>query len=417
MRQTLSHSWKFLNSKLHQPLPLNHRDSQKLLGLLNESFKRNLDRQYPQGLKDTEQSPDAHFQSVLKSPLFGVRRVQRPSSPGRKIHDLERNAANVRDLIFSVKEPVDHFRQQVATGTANLKSAKLALENQMKKALASASADAKEGIRQSEIGSVMVNWLWSSGQYERVEFIGDRTFIARLLPFMLAEGQYKPIWDWLQRVQFANASTDIARKTFQKHVNFTMKALIQAEIVYGYGLQSAIQMYLTHLKSITLPFPAASPHPIVRGGHQAPWCLIEELASRGTTPEVERSILDSFERSVEMWAGSRFVPPYRALIQLLVPHKPKALPVSRLISTIKSSSTLFSKPQRLHLVPIGLKAVEILLNNGSLEEATRVMKAMQSTLATELGTSKAASDKTKNNEESLLQSFNHHWPTRVKILA
>ncbi|KAL8757313.1 MAG: hypothetical protein Q9184_004245, partial [Pyrenodesmia sp. 2 TL-2023] len=288
MRQTLRHSWRFLNSKLHQPLPLNHRDSQKLLSLLNQSFKRNLDRQYPQGLKDTEQSPDAHFQSLLKSPLFGVHKVQRPSSPGRKIDDLEQDAAHVRDLIFSVKEPVDHFRQQVATGTANLKSAKLALENQMKKALASASADAREGIRQSEIGFVMVNWLWSSGQYERVEFIGDRTFIARLLPFLVAEGQYKPIWDWLQRAQSANASTDLVRKSFQKHVNFMMKILLRAEIVYGYGLQSAIQMYLTHLNSMTLPFAAAPPHFSVRADHCAPWCLIEELASQETTSGVEK---------------------------------------------------------------------------------------------------------------------------------
>ncbi|KAL8742245.1 MAG: hypothetical protein Q9184_008283, partial [Pyrenodesmia sp. 2 TL-2023] len=93
-----------------------------------------------------------------------------------------------------------------------------------------------------------------------------------------------------------------------------------------------------------------------------------------------------------------------ALIQLLNPHKPKALPVSRLISTIKSSSTLFSQPQRRVLVPIGLKAVEILLNNGSLTEAARVMEAMQSALAAELGICKAPFDEGKTSEESLLHN-------------
>ncbi|KAL8916944.1 MAG: hypothetical protein Q9208_008265 [Pyrenodesmia sp. 3 TL-2023] len=417
MRQTLSHSWKFLTSKLHQPLPLNHRDSQKLLSLLNESFKRNLDRQHPQGLADAEHSPDGHFQSVLKSPLFSAHRARRPSGPGRKNHDSEQDVAQVRDLIFSLKEPVDHFRQQVATGTADLKSAKLSLENQMKKALASAAADAREGMRQSEIGSVMVNWLWSSGQYERLEFIGDRNFIARLLPFLVAEGQYKPIWDWLQRVQSVKASTDVARRSLQKHVNLMMKYLLQAEIVYGYGLQSAIQMYLTHLKSVTLRVPAASSHVYLRADHHAPWCLINELAYRGTTSGVEENILDSFDRSVDIWSYGHLIAPYRALIQLLNPHKPRALPVWRLVSTIKSSSTLFSEQQRLVLVSIGLKAVEILLNNGSLKEAAQVMKAMQSKLASELGTNKAPFIKRKTNEESLLESFDQHWDTPLPVLA
>ncbi|KAI4178858.1 MAG: hypothetical protein LQ346_007328 [Caloplaca aetnensis] len=416
MRQTLTHGWKFLTSKIHQPLPLNHRDSQKLLTLLNESFKRNLDHRYPEGLADSEQSPDSHFQSVLKSPLFAARQARRHSTPGRQ-KDIERDAAQVRDLVLAIKEPVDHFRQQVASGAANLESAKLALENQRRKALASASADARDGMRQSGIASVMVNWLWSSGQYERMDFIWDRTFIARLMPFVVAEGQYKPAWDWLQRLQSTRRPTDLARKTLQNHVGFVVRMLLRAEVTHGYGLQSAIQMFLTHLRSTTLPSAATSPYGFVRGSQQAAWWLISELTFRKTASEVEGSILDSFDASVNMWASSHLVLPYRALIQLLNPTKSKTLPLSQLMSTIESSSTMFGEQERLAFVHIGLKAVEVLLGDGSIKEANQVMDALQSTFASELGTPLMPWGKYWTNKTALLHSFNKHGHIRWTLPA
>ncbi|KAI4150794.1 MAG: hypothetical protein L6R39_002163 [Caloplaca ligustica] len=410
MRQTLSNSWNFLTSKLHQPLPLNRRDSQKLLSLLNESFNRNLDRQYPPGLAGSERSADEHFQSVLKSPFFGANRARHISISDRK-KETKQDAAQVRDLMFAVKEPVEYFRQQVVTGAASIASAKLVLDSQMKKALASASIDAKDSMRSAGIGSVMANWLWSSGQYERLEFIRDRDFVARLMPFLVAEGQYKPVWEWLQRSQFAAAGNNDGRTTFQQDVGYMTKRLVQSEVSYGQGLQSAIQMFLTNLRSIRPPTPAASLYQSTRVNHPAGVYLTWKLASQRTSSGVDGTVVDSFDHSVELWVSRHLIAPYRALIQLLHPQKPRNSLAAQLVSTTESSVIYLTGKERMAFVRVVLKAVEVLLARDSLKEAAQVMKVLQLKFASELGPDEKPAEGRQNDEEAVLRSLNLNLAT------
>ncbi|KAI4179626.1 MAG: hypothetical protein L6R41_007727, partial [Letrouitia leprolyta] len=238
MKQTLGNSWKFLTSKLHKPLPLNRRESQKLLASLNESFKRNFDRQHPPRLANSEHSPDDHFNALLKSPLLGIQKTRHASPSTRRDGDNQ-GTVSVRDFMFATTEPVAYFQQQVASGAANLNSAKFALDNQIKKDLMSASVKVKDSMKSSGIGSVMVNWLWSSGQYETLEFLKDRLFVAQLMPFLILEGQYKPIWDWLQRSRTLSVShtpTCEAWTSLNKDIGAMVKYLVRSEVNYGHGL-------------------------------------------------------------------------------------------------------------------------------------------------------------------------------------
>ncbi|KAL9016546.1 MAG: hypothetical protein Q9185_006123 [Variospora sp. 1 TL-2023] len=405
MKQTLSQSWKFLTSKLHQPLPLNHRESQKLLNLLNDSFKRNFDREFPPGLADTDYSPNDHFQSLLKSPLLSVNRTRRSSTLDRKM-DIKQDAAQVRDLVFAVKQPVEYFRQRVATGAANMASAKLALDNQMKKALASASVDAKDSIRASEMGAVMTNWLWSSGRCEDLKFFKDRDFVARLMPFLVVEGQYKPIWEWLHRSQRIAAPSRNAGSLLHKDVGYFIKKLVQSEALYGQGLQSAIQMFLTSLRSMAQQFPAPQQYTLSELNYPAGVYLIRLLVAQSTSSRVDESVIHSFDRSLESWVHRPLVACYRSLIQLLRPQQRASVQAAKLISAIETCETQVTRKERLILIRVGLKAVDFLLANDSLKEAAQVMKILQLRFGAELGIDNKPADGTRDDEDAALRSLN-----------
>ncbi|KAL8709548.1 MAG: hypothetical protein Q9225_007438 [Loekoesia sp. 1 TL-2023] len=408
MRQTLSHGWRFLTSKLHQPLPLNRRESQKLLTLLNDSFKRNLDRQYPPGLADSEYSPDDHFKALLRSPLFGSDRL-RHASPSQKRADGHRDAAQLHDLMFAVKAPIEYFKQQVATGAANMDLAKLALDSQKKKALASASLDVNESMKSSGIGSVMVNWLWSSGQYERLDFLRDREFVARLMPFLVVGGQYKPIWEWLQRsrtLSTVQTQTHEAWVLFQKDIGSMVRNLVKSETTYGQGLQSAMQLFLTNYKASTLLSPAPSFLTLSMNNHPAGSFLIMEWASNVTSVQLQAPVIEKFGRSVDSWASPHLSVSYGALIQLLLNREANNPPVQPLITAFESFETSLSKFERLSVVRVGLKAVEVLLTQGSLKEAAQVMKTLQVKFASELGADDELPNPRKEDEDAALRSLN-----------
>ncbi|KAL8992341.1 MAG: hypothetical protein Q9169_007174 [Polycauliona sp. 2 TL-2023] len=406
MRQSLTLSWRFFTSRLHKPLPLNRRESQQLLARLNDSFNRNLDNQYPQGLGHSDHSPDHHIQSLLKSPLFGDKRPQHPSSSTRGSGTTQ-NAPLVRDFMFAVEQPVQYFKQQIADGKANIDTAKLALDNQMKKTLASPSLDPKESLKTSEIGSLVANWLWSSGQYERMDFIKDRVFTTRLMPFLVAEGQYKPVWQWLQRscTVLCQPTAKETRLVFHKDVGVMLRALLQSEVTYGQGLESAIHLFLTSFKSLKLASHGSIA--IAQRIHAAAGAYISwEYASHGASVNLGDHVIKELEQSVSEWASSHMLGPYQALIDLSHPRTPDASRALKWISIIEASDGHLAKWNRQANVRIGLKTVEVLLMQGSVKEAGRVMKVLQTMFASEVGLDKRSAGAHESEEESTLRSLN-----------
>ncbi|KAI4194472.1 MAG: hypothetical protein LQ350_007751 [Teloschistes chrysophthalmus] len=409
MKGHLSHSWKFLTSKIHQPLPLDRRTTHRLLTALNTSFQRNLDRQYPQGLDGSEQSPDAHIDSLLKSPLFGMSRVQHSSSSPRK-DGARTNNTQLREMEFALEEPVEYFKQQVSTGSATLDSAKVALSNQLQKALASAALDPKDSMKDSGIGSVMVNWLWSSGQYEELDFLGDQVFIHKLMPFLIVEGQYKPVWRWLQHLRNGLAQMDPAQTqrdpSLLKNISRLWYALTRGEVLYGQGLQSAMQMFMTSYRSMQLSEPAIPVDLLQRISVRAGQSLMWNLSYGKSSAALEDTVIEDFRRFTELWALDSRVNIFRALILISHPRQPDIAHALTFLAKIKSAKLLIRERDRPFVVRIGLKTVELLLAQGSFSEAASVMKTLQTDFASELGLNTEPPAQTEIRERSTLRASN-----------
>lgn len=62
-------AFKSILSKIHHPPTLNPRESRKLLNLLRDSFRRQMEKHHPES-SATESNPmDTHFRSLLEGPL------------------------------------------------------------------------------------------------------------------------------------------------------------------------------------------------------------------------------------------------------------------------------------------------------------------------------------------------------------
>ncbi|KAK0726677.1 hypothetical protein B0T21DRAFT_293634 [Apiosordaria backusii] len=207
--QAVSKTISSLVPPIHQPLPLNKRDSQRLLDALKTSFRSELDRQHgpaPNPLS-TPKAPttlaassasstekpnvshrptDQHLHSILNNPLLSqVSSQRRPSA---------------------ISSPYDHdkevFQQAVAKGLMTIPRAHGFLLKIFKTA-------EKNTLSQSPLyvplqgtgaGLLVLQWLKASGQHSTYSWLSNQKFSVLLLRFMIAEGLDDMVWIWLERV-------------------------------------------------------------------------------------------------------------------------------------------------------------------------------------------------------------------------
>ncbi|KAL8867188.1 MAG: hypothetical protein Q9174_005820 [Haloplaca sp. 1 TL-2023] len=412
MRQTLNQSWKFLASKIHQPLALNRRESQKLLAGLNESFQRKFDRQYPQDLDTSEPSPDYHIKSVLQSPLFSSIGVQSPQAGKAKI-DNHYDTRNVTDLESALEHPVEWFKQQVSAGTADLERAAFALKTQHHRSLASAFLDHRKSMASEGIGSVVNNWLWSSGHSDRLDFVRNYDFVRRFIPTLVVEGLYKQVWEWLQRLQMLSArqageTATPETRQLQSDADRFFLHVLRSETRHGYGLQSAIHMFLTSLH-VTMPgsSPLVAQKFFISGGRY----LVDSLARGKESEQIGDPVIANFLLSVRRWSSGTRRQAYQALISLSHPREPDTSIAQELLIRFLSTDTFILDQIRPIIIRVGLKTVEVLLTKGSVEEAADLMKSLQTKFETELGEGTTPATGISAEERSAFRSLSLQFAT------
>ncbi|KAF4630142.1 hypothetical protein G7Y89_g8004 [Cudoniella acicularis] len=186
-------------SKLHRQLPLNPRESRKLLELLTTSFRQHLDAEHGPILSKSERtqlpnvkpkdkpiphSSTRHIQSIVTNPLF----LPPVISSGRHLND---------SMVV--------FEQAVAKGMMNVKLATACLHHKRNDIREQYPSSLRAAMAESGAGRKVVNWLSSSGAGRDLEFFRDRSFTNLLMQFMVAEGLQDVAWAWIN-------------KNFQRHL-------------------------------------------------------------------------------------------------------------------------------------------------------------------------------------------------------
>ncbi|KAM7192932.1 hypothetical protein V8F20_008602 [Naviculisporaceae sp. PSN 640] len=204
-----------------QPLPLNKRESEKLLKAITTSFRAQLDREHgwtpelsetdlaaptisylPSStasssstkLPSSSQKPnpshrpvDRHFQAVLENPLF--KHNGTTPLPGITSH-----------LSELVADPRTVFEAGVAKGIMTVPRAHGFLLKSKEVIQQSAALSVRKSMAEYGAGLMVLNWLRASGQERQLSFLENTRFTRLLLQFMVAEGVDDLAWIWLKRL-------------------------------------------------------------------------------------------------------------------------------------------------------------------------------------------------------------------------
>lgn len=361
---------------MHPQMPLNPRESQKLLALLQTSFRQHLDREHPVAMSEGRNATNDHLQSILQSPFFEAEpKKRRLSSPER------RNSSPRSQIQEFLERPMEYFRERVVAGTATLDTAILCLTAQYKKLVAPSRAS-KTQIKPSNTGSTILSWLWSSGIAKSISIQKHHEFVKLLTPFLVVEGHGNQIWRWIMQLE---SSWDTSLPgglciTYQRHVLFMM---IQSEVEFGGGWISSANMFMQMLGEVRSTKRTDYVYQGLFGKAGAYLCFELIQASRRNEIKVEE--YDKFYQAVVSW--STRLSYHHGYLEVYHPQKPI---VNSALHYLKEWTP--EKGYRNRTVQLALKTTEVLLSKNLREDAWWVMDFLQSEFGQDLGLSSASED-------------------------
>jgi hypothetical protein len=201
-------SFKGVYSSLHQPLPLNKRESQQLLNTITASFRKQLDSEHGWAPEDMSLSPGPGIKlSYLPQTQPGSGKA--PPTTHSKDAFRRPTDRHVRAILSNPlftpsaqteRKPVDVFDEAVARGLMTIRRAHGFLLSVRRVLTESASGTLVGAMAESNAGRRVVQWIQSADPEHELEFLKNSAFTALLLQFMVAEGLDDVAWIWLERI-------------------------------------------------------------------------------------------------------------------------------------------------------------------------------------------------------------------------
>ena len=388
-----------------------------------------------------------------------VRAISSPMSP-----DQQHLSQSNRAAYAMIKQVIHNFRTAVAAGTADLAQATLCLKSSRDIVRVFSKKYAAWNTRVFQnlgIGSMMLNWLWSSGLQDSDEILLDPNFIQPLSFFLAQEGNIEQPMRWfvmlnlklnsklypselthgnikdsmakleqsqaslLKSVQHANASPrakgsyDMYRTAFTPDsllrgwVSQTIRAnqqSILAEVVRitlhndpNGSLDTGIRIFLQGIAALENSNNLY--HPFVL--HPAAKLIVSRIERGGVEGQVDPSLYDAFTQTVDL--RNRASTLIRATLQLHHPVSPSWILACYHIQSLKPSSIVGMKPsQREKIVRLGLNAAEKMLSHDSTwaaRKATKTMSVLEEHFGHELGVLKMCSKTTHEDQKAILNDL------------
>lgn len=227
--------------KIHQPLPLNRRESQQLLKTLTTSFRKNLDKEHgywssedtavaslraatttpatsPSAHELHHRPTDRHVRAILSNPLFSYDR-----------------ATQLNPRVTSQRDPMDVFDEAVAKGLMTVRRAAGVLKAKRQAITESSSISVNETMATSGTALRVLQWLRSSGHERDMSFVNCTPLIVYLTNFMVEEGLEEISWVWLERLM-SGEGPDFRDRKGPSPAAYILDALVRAKVPHGDSL-------------------------------------------------------------------------------------------------------------------------------------------------------------------------------------
>ena len=354
------------------------RESQRLLSLLNISFKQQLDREHTTASSSNEHHAANHLQSILTNPLFDAKPRTRANSGSKS----QKNGKLLEQLQNHKQRPVDAFKDRVSQGMADLKSAKDYLNLQYKDCLASPAATPRVAMQSSGAASTILQWLWSSGMEDTGEFLKDRDFISRLVPFIVAEGQHSRVLRWLHQCHIPDETpySSLRGSEIERIEAFLLRRLIKEETRVGDGLDSAINLFVRIVADLRNARLTKSSQFFI--AKHAAWTLTKIICRLPQAALPKAIIVRPFLETMKFFNYDPLLNATLCVYLQEPPYPQAALTYFRNASCMTSLET--NSVKHSHTILLGLRAAELFLKDGRQTEALWIMGFLRTNFAKEL---------------------------------
>lgn len=375
--------------KIHQPLPLNARESRALLDLLTSSFRKNLDAEHSFAGSETSKDKralsvrnphgrrhsisggdgnhaDRHLHSLLNNPLF--------KSRPRKLVKV------ASDESISTKDPMETFERAVALGMMDIRYATTCLLATKRRIVASSILSLREGMRDSGAGLKVLKWLKSSGHANDVEFLRNRQFTVILIHFLVAEGLQEAAWkmikmsfDTLPATSFLSGhELDQA----EREIAWPLSCLVGAEIDGRVSLDAAF-LCMSRAAGYLKGLSKNEMRPIL--GRTGALILRKALSSHTDRLPPTEAPFESFLSLLPVFSRNYDI--YFAHLNLIHPTKPDAQLALKYLRSIHDSS--HEKKLSQMQISLGLDAASFLLQRQQQSEVNWILKFLGSNFSHE----------------------------------
>ncbi|MCJ1410202.1 hypothetical protein MMC19_004287 [Ptychographa xylographoides] len=380
-------SLRYLTSKIHPPLTLTQRDSQKLLLLLTSSFRQHLSQEHATPTPSRPYPTDVHIRSILDNPLFNLSpRVQVKvggannggmESVGARVHHGSQN---------SKKHTIEEFKEHVASGTATIELATICLGSQLVKMPIFRDS---LPISKSNIGGTVLAWLWSSGREESLQFLSNRKFMRLLVPFMVLEGHEHRAWKWLSNLQSelkssqSHEAEDRPADTNLQMQSDLLYLILQSKLKYSSSVDEAMNVFSNQVEG--LPTWAGSHILNARRVYNpAGNLLVRHLMRLASTAEVNVLQFDKLLRQVDLWSLHRSFT--RARLSLLHPVVPNPfLALEYIRYQVPRLLPKYTHKTRMDAIVLCLDTAQLLLSERREIDADWVLMFLQKNFPNEVG--------------------------------
>lgn len=383
---------------LHQPLPLNPRESKQLLTLLTTSFRKHLDSEHGdfkadhgnasmgrgalpaekphrrRSLPDSWKVPtDSHLHSVLTNPLFAYKDSK---------SDLQ-----------SQKDPLHLFDLAVSRGMMNITSARAILEVKSLEIIRSSVRNVRDGMRESGAGLKVLKWLTSCGLANDLAFLQDERFAEILIQFMVAEGLQEVVWVWVGKSlkKLPDMRALQGKQLFQARRTITspLMLLVKAESHGPTSLENAY-LCLSRAAGLLQGFSSVEMRDIL--GPPGRYLAHQTISSNIGRPPVTESSFESFLSLVPVISAN--FDHYLAYLTLIHPTKPSprlalnylrnlSVPVTIRDPSITRSHAVVYKERTT--IQLALDTAKFLLEHELYGDAEWVMGFLRTNYSGQLG--------------------------------
>lgn len=404
MKASTIRCWKYFLSKIHPPVPITPQETRDLLAKFNSSFRRSLDREYPVVLSGNRSNVPQHIQSVLDNPLVGG---------GRKpLNHFDGHVESLAQLRHLMKQPMDHFKHDVAAGTATVESASICLIAQLQ--LARASSDQRRSLLSSGAGSIVWNWMCSMPPVRAESLSCYLSLVTLLVKVLHAEGNEQVTWLWIKLLEQRMGNEPFSRQSQEIYMTQTIifRSFLKNEIK-NTNLRSALDVFVRGLAEISSwsKESTATVRRIVRPPGR--FLLLQLLHDSSLIPTLQ---LKTFIQTLRVWSPMPQV--HEMLLELHRPQCTNTGAVLKFLSELDAGriASVTFLDQRADLVRLSLKVAELLLLSGSEQEARWVMEFLQRNFATELGCSEPSVSQPGRSTQSRGQRQQCAEETSIRLL-